>query len=143
MMLKKAYRIKPQLMIKTIQINPPHGGTLINLLVDENRRAELRSASKEWPSWDLTARQLCDLELLMNGGFSPLQGFMGQADYDSVCSSVRLHNGLIWPMPVVLDLPVAFASKLKAGAPVALRDPEGVILAVRHVDEIWGPNRHS
>jgi sulfate adenylyltransferase len=130
-------------MIETGNVNPPHGGTLITLLVDEKRSLELRAASKEWPSWDLTARQLCDLELLMNGGFSPLQGFMGQADYESVCSSMRLRNGLIWPMPVVLDLPVAFASKLKAGAPVALRDPEGVILAVLHVDEIWEPNRQS
>ena len=64
----------------------------------------------------------------MNGGFSPLQGFMGQADYESVCSSMRLRNGLIWPMPVVLDLPAEFATKLQVGASVALRDPEGVIL---------------
>jgi sulfate adenylyltransferase len=143
MMLKKEYRINPQNMIKTIQVNPPHGGTLINLLVDENRRAELRAASKGWPSWDLTARQLCDLELLMNGGFSPLQGFMGQADYESVCTSMRLTNGLIWPMPVVLDLPTEFSKKLQAGASLALRDPEGMILAIVHVDEIWEPNRQS
>jgi sulfate adenylyltransferase len=130
-------------MIETGHLISPHGGTLINLLVDEKRSLELRAASKEWPSWDLSARQLCDLELLMNGGFSPLQGFMGQADYKSVCSSMRLRSGLIWPMPVILDLPVAFASKLKAGAPVALRDLEGVILAVLHVDEIWEPNRQS
>jgi sulfate adenylyltransferase len=79
----------------------------------------------------------------MNGGFSPLQGFMGQADYESVCSSMRLTSGLLWPLPVVLDLPEAFAMKLRAGTPVALRDPEGVILAVVHVDEIWKPNRQS
>jgi sulfate adenylyltransferase len=130
-------------MIDTGHVNPPHGGTLINLLVDENRRGELRAASKGWPSWDLTTRQLCDLELLMNGGYSPLQGFMGQADYESVCSSMRLTNGVIWPMPVVLDLPAEFAKKLQAGASVALRDPEGMLLAVVHVDEIWEPNRQS
>ena len=123
--------------------NLPHGGKLINLLVDENRRREIRAASKEWISWDLTTRQLCDLELLMNGGFSPLQGFMGQADYESVCSSMRLKNGLIWPMPVVLDLPAEFARTIRAGTSVALRDPEGVVLAVVHVDEIWEPNRQS
>jgi sulfate adenylyltransferase len=128
-------------MTESGHINPPHGGTLINLLVDENRRGEIRAASKGWASWDLTRRQLCDLELLMNGGFSPLRGFMGQADYESVCSSMRLRNGLVWPMPVVLDLPSEFATTLQAGAPLALRDPEGVILAVVHVDEIWEPNR--
>ena len=130
-------------MIETRHLNPPHGGTLINLLLDEKRRGELRAASKGWPSWDLTTRQLCDLELLMNGGFSPLQGFMGQADYESVCSSMRLKNGLIWPMPVVLDLPVEFGKKLQAGRSLALRDPEGVLLAVVHVEEIWEPDRRS
>ncbi len=79
----------------------------------------------------------------MNGGFSPLRGFMAQADYESVCSSMRLKTGLIWPMPVVLDLPAEFAAKLQPGAPVALRDPEGVMLAVVHVDEIWEPNRQA
>ena len=109
-------------MIETKSVNTPHGGTLINLLVEENRKEELRAASKEWASRDLTPRQFCDLELLMNGGFSPLQGFMGQADYESVCVSMRLKNGLIWPMPVVLDSPAEFAKKLKPGASVALRD---------------------
>ena len=130
-------------MIETKHLNAPHGGTLINLLVDENKHGELRAASKGWPSWDLTTRQLCDLELLMNGGFSPLRRFMGQADYESVCSSMRLQNGLIWPMPVVLDLPGEFAKKLQAGRSLALRDPEGVLLAVVHVEEIWEPNRQS
>lgn len=130
-------------MTETKSVNAPHGGMLINLLVEENRQEELRAASKEWISWDLNPRQLCDLELLMNGGFSPLQGFMGQADYESVCASMRLKSGLIWPMPVVLDLPAEFAKKLKPGASVALRDPEGVMLAVLHVDEIWEPNRQS
>jgi sulfate adenylyltransferase len=130
-------------MIETKSVNTPHGGTLVNLIVEENRREELRAASKEWVSWDLTSRQLCDLELLMNGGFSPLEGFMGQADYESVCASMRLKNGLIWPMPVVLDLPAEFAKKLKPGASIALRDPEGVMLAALHVKEIWEPNRQS
>jgi len=130
-------------MIETRHLNPPHGGTLINLLVDEDKRGELRAASKGWPSWELTTRQLCDVELLINGAFSPLQGFMGQGDYESVCSSMRLQNGLIWPMPVVLDLPAEFAKKLQAGRSLALRDPEGVLLAVVHVEEIWEPNRQS
>ncbi len=128
---------------KTEHLNPPHGGTLVNLMVDAKRRDELRAASKEWPSFDLTPRQVCDLELLMNGGFSPLQGFMGRADYDSVCFSMRLTNGLVWPMPVVLDVSADFAKRLKPGAALALRDPEGVMLAALHVEELWEPDRQK
>ena len=126
---------------KTEHSNPPHGGTLVNLMVDAKRREDLRSASKEWASLDLTPRQLCDLELLMNGGFSPLQGFMGRADYESVCSSMRLASGLVWPIPIVLDVSADSAKKLKPGITVALRDTEGVMLAALHVEEIWEPDR--
>ena len=129
--------------METVHVNPPHGGMLTNLLVDEPRGEQLRAASKRWPSWDLTSRQLCDLELLMNGAFSPLQGFMGQADYESVCSSMRLRNGLIWPIPIVLDLPVEFAARLQRGTSVALRDPEGVMVAAIHVEEVWEPDRKA
>src|SRR5579862_9784434 len=108
-------------MMKTNVANPPHGGKLINLFVDENRRAELRAASKHWPSWDLSPRQLCDLELLMNGGYSPLDRFMGQVDYETVCSSMRLKNRALWPLPVVLDVTADFAKKVKSGDSVALR----------------------
>lgn len=124
-------------------LNPPHGGKLVNLMVDSKQRKDLRAASKGWLSWDLTPRQLCDLELLMDGGFSPLQGFMGRADYESVCSSMRLSNRLVWPMPVVLDVPSDLAKKLKPGTPLALRDPEGVMLAVLHIGELWEPNRQQ
>src|SRR5215469_1172207 len=125
----------------TEHLNPAHGGTLINLIVDSKRRDELRAASKSWPSWDLTPRQTCDLELLMNGGFSPLQGFMNRADYESVCQSMRLKNGLVWPMPIVLDVPEDLAKQLKPGASLALRDAEGVMLAALHVEEVWQPDR--
>jgi sulfate adenylyltransferase len=136
-------RVTVRNMNETGHVNAPHGGVLVNLLADEHRREELRAASKDWPSWNLTPRQLCDLELLMNGAFSPLQGFLGQADYRSVCSQLRLRAGLIWPIPVVLDLPQQFASKLRPGASLALRDPEGVMLAVVHVEEIWEPDRQA
>ncbi|HWF91933.1 MAG TPA: hypothetical protein VN684_06595, partial [Terriglobales bacterium] len=64
----------------------PHGGELVDLIVSSEKATELKSHSREWPSWDLTARQICDLELLMSGGFSPLRGFMNRADYEGVCS---------------------------------------------------------
>jgi sulfate adenylyltransferase len=122
-------------------LNPPHGGILTELLADPERRDQLRAQSPTWPSWDLTPRQLCDLELLLNGGFSPLQGFMGQSDYESVCASMRLKNGLLWPMPVTLDVTDEMSKKLEPGSMLALRDSEGVMLAALHVQEIWQPDR--
>jgi sulfate adenylyltransferase len=124
-------------------LNAPHGGTLVNLIVDPARAAELQKASKDWPSWDLSPRQLCDLELLLNGAFSPLAGFMGKADYESVCSRMRLADGTLWPMPIVLDVPEAFAQTLQAGQQVALRDAEGVMLAALTVSDIWTPDREA
>lgn len=121
----------------------PHGGTLIDLLATEERADRLREASRDWLSWDLTPRQLCDLELLINGGFSPLSGFMGREDYESVCRSMRLKNGTLWPMPVVLDLPEQKANALGAGAMVALRDPEGLMVAALTVSEVWKPDREA
>lgn len=121
----------------------PHGGSLVNLLASPDRCAALQAESRDWPSWDLTERQLCDLELLTNGGFSPLRGFMRRADYESVCGSMRLANGLIWPIPVVLDLPEERAKHLKPGTALSLRDREGVMLAVLHVEEIWQPDRKA
>jgi sulfate adenylyltransferase len=120
----------------------PHGGELIDLIVSPDRAAELKAHSREWPSWDLTARQLCDLELLTSGGFSPLRGFMTRADYEGVCHNMKLASGLIWPMPITLDVTEAFAKSLTPGSSkVALRDPEGVMLAVLHVEEVWQADR--
>jgi sulfate adenylyltransferase len=118
----------------------PHGGTLVSLIVGPDRAAELKAASKDWLSWDLTPRQLCDLELLANGGFSPLHGFLNRADYDSVCSRMRLADGTLWPMPITLDVPEELASKLSKGDILALRDPEGVMLAALHVEDVWKPD---
>jgi sulfate adenylyltransferase len=112
-------------------------------MVTAERAAEMRSASKGWPSWDLTPRQICDLELLLNGGFSPLRGFLGRADYESVVERMRLADGTLWPIPVVLDLPEDRASKLKRGDVLALRDAEGVMLAAMHVEEIFAPDRKA
>lgn len=118
----------------------PHGGKLVNLQVPDEQKAALQAQSRDWPSWDLTPRQLCDFEMIANGGFSPLTGFMGRADYDSVCSKMRLANGLIWPMPITLDVTEDFSKKIKPGSMIALRDAEGVMLGVLHAEEIWKPD---
>ena len=95
---------------------------------------------RESPSWDLTPRQLCDLELLMNGGFTPLKGFLRRADYERVVSGMRLTDGPLWPMPVTLDVTREFAGKLTRGEKIALRDAEGVPLALLTVEELWEPD---
>ena len=127
----------------TDHLIPPHGGTLVDLIVDEDRAAELKTASRDWPSHDLTPRQLCDLELLLNGGLSPLTGFMIRSDYERVCSDMRLADGTLWPMPITLDVAEELASKLEPGSNLALRDPEGVMLAVLHVEDVWRPDREA
>ncbi len=130
--------------VSTSHLIPPHGGELVDLIARPERIAELKSHSKEWPSWDLTARQLCDLELLITGGFSPLGGFMTRADYEGVCHNMRLSSGTLWPMPITLDVTEEFAKKLTPGtSKVALRDPEGVMLAVLNVEEVWQPDRKA
>ncbi len=121
----------------------PHGGVLIDLIVDKERAKDLKQASREWISWDLTERQICDLELLANGGFSPLNGFMKRDEYDSVCSKMRLPDGTVWPIPIVLDVSEEIAKKLDIGVKLALRDPEGVMLAVISVEDIWEPDRNK
>ncbi len=129
-------------MSSTGHLIAPHGGELINLIVNPARAAELKSHSKEWPSWDLSARQVCDVELLLSGGFSPLRGFMNRADYEGVCHNMRLSRGVLWPMPITLDVSEEFAKALKPGSSkVALRDAEGVMLAVLEVEDVWQPDR--
>ena len=128
----------------TSHLIPPHGGELIQLIAQPDRIAELKAHSKEWPSWDLTGRQLCDLELLLTGGFSPLRGFMTRADYEGVCHNMRLADGTLWPMPITLDVTEEFAKKLTPGtSEVALRDPEGVMVAVLNVEEVWQADRKA
>jgi sulfate adenylyltransferase len=119
---------------------PPHGNTLIDLLVGQERAEELKRLSRDWVSWDMTPRQLCDLELMANGGFSPLDGFLGRNHYESVCEKMRLSDGTIWPIPIMLDVSEQIAKSLRAGSMLALRDFEGVMLAALRVDEIWQPD---
>ncbi len=111
------------------------------LLVEDEFVEELRQTSLEFPSCTLSKRQLCDLELLLNGGFHPLLGFMGQAAYESVLESTRLPDGTVWPVPITLGVDEAFAAKLEPGRRIALRDPEGFMPAVMTISDIWRPDK--
>jgi sulfate adenylyltransferase len=120
----------------------PHGGILRDLLVGAQQAQALKAVADTLPSVTLSPRQLCDLELLMNGAFSPLVGFMTQAEYESVLERMRLPDGLLWPIPITLDMPATAAAPLAPGARLALRDGEGFTLAVLHVESLWRPDKH-
>lgn len=113
----------------------------MSLLVSEKRKQALKKATSNYKSWDLTPRQVCDTEMLLNGAFAPLAGFLNEADYTSVCKKMRLADGTLWPVPITLDVNEDFAKSLKKGEKVALRDQEGVVLAVLTVGDVWQPNK--
>ncbi|KAI0201823.1 putative sulfate adenylyltransferase [Astrocystis sublimbata] len=125
--------------------NPPHGGILKDLLArDLPRQAELAAEAETLPAIVLTERQLCDLELVLNGGFSPLEGFMNQADYDGVVKENRLADGVLFSMPITLDLSDETIKEvgLKAGQRVTLRDlRDDRNLAILTVDDIYKPDK--
>jgi sulfate adenylyltransferase len=118
----------------------PHGGELKNLYLPDDEVDAAKEAAGDFPSWDLTERQLCDIELLLNGAFSPLEGFLNKDDYDSVVETMRLKSGVLWPIPITLDVSDDFAKDIKSGDKVALRDLEGVILATLEVGDVWTPD---
>jgi sulfate adenylyltransferase len=122
---------------------PPYGGTLCHLVVPQDKVDALKQASSNYPAVTLTQRQICDLELLMNGAYSPLTGFMCENDYNSVVDAMQLANGLLWPMPVVFDVSEAFVDQhnISLSSKIALQDGEGFMLAVLSVQSIWTPDK--
>jgi len=123
--------------MKNTETIEPHGGSLVNLLVDEKRQTILKDVAFNLSDITLNDRQLCNLELLATGAFSPLKGFMTRTDYESVLDRMRLQNGALWPIPICLDIPETKAKSFEAGQSVALRDPEGFLLAIMEIEEIW------
>ena len=97
--------------------------------------------TEDLPSWNLTQRQLCAVELILQGAFAPLTGFMGEADYRQVLSQWRLASGELCPMPVTLDVSHEFAASIVPGQQIVLRDPEFVAIALMTVDSGWQPDK--
>ena len=124
----------------TTSLIKPHGGELCNLFASEERKNELKSLLINYESWSITDRQICDLELILNGGFSPLKGFLNKKDYDSVVKDMRLADGTLWPMPITLDITKDITEKLAQGDKLVLRDKEGFPLAILHIEDIWIPD---
>jgi sulfate adenylyltransferase len=127
-------------MLNAPHLIEPHGGILVNLYADDARAAAVKASAVDLPSWDLTARQLCDVKLLLCGGFSPLTGFLNEKDYQGVVEKMCLADGTLWPMPITLDVSEDFATSLKAGDKVALRNNEAFLIAVLTIESIYRPD---
>ena len=112
----------------------PHGGTLVNRELDENERTKWITEATRLPRLELSARVVSDLELIANGAFSPLEGFLGEADYESVVTKMRLVNGLPWSIPVTLPISGERAAGIDVGMDVALYRNDQ-FLAILHVSD--------
>lgn len=134
-------------------IPTPHGEVLQDLVIrDAPIKAQLEQEAQSLPVLTLTDRQLCDLELILNGGFSPLTGFLNEQDYTSVVEEMRLSSvkdektgkGLLWPIPITFDLDAATAQKLSVGEKVVLQDPrDEKKLAILTVESVFKPNKEN
>jgi sulfate adenylyltransferase len=127
----------------TPQLISPYGGKLVNLLVSGEQRDALIARSNQLPSFKISPRALCDLELLATGGFSPLDRFMGKAEYESVLHNMHLMDGTLWPLPITL--PVNPADLPAVGEEVVLRNANNDLIAILRVDEVfhWDPETEA
>ena len=111
------------------------------LFAQDEKLEYLKEKAPTLKSWHLTVRQACDLDLILNGAFYPLTGFLSKDEYNSVCENMCLTSGDLWPIPINLDVSENFADMIKPGEEIALRDQEGVILAILTVEDIWSPDK--
>ncbi len=124
---------------RAVELIPPCGGALVNLLMPEDERAEAMAYAARLPSIQISERAICDLEMLAVGAFSPLDRFMGRRDYQAVLDAMRLANGHLFPIPVTL--PVDPGPDIRLGQEIALRDAKNNVLALMVIEEIypWDP----
>jgi len=115
----------------------PHGGMLVNRLVQSPKAAELSEESRTLPAVILDERRLSDVEMIATGAFSPLEGFMTREDYESVLEDMRLANGLPWTLPVTLAVDADYAHSIEVGQRVALQGPDGSSLGILEVEDVF------
>jgi len=122
-------------------LGEPYGGALVDLVVEGADREALAREVATLPTIELDSRTTSDFELLANGGFSPLGGFMGEADYHSVVDSMKLGSGLPWSIPVNLGVPESRVGDLTPGTRASLRDESGIVLGVIDIEEAYGRDK--
>ncbi len=127
--------------MKNVSTVEYYGGAPVQLIVNEERATTLKEISLNLPDIILNDRQLCDLELLATGVFSPLDGFMTRSDYESVLDRMRLQSNVLWPIPICLGISDTKARTLEVGQSVTLRDHEGFLLAIMHIEDMWPVDR--
>ena len=119
----------------------PHGNTLVSFHLSKGELQEYSELSNTVSSLTLSLKQQCDLEMILNGAFSPLLTFNNQKDYEEILLNNKLLNGVIWPIPIVLDVPNDFLKALDKNEHISLRNAEGFLLAILKVREFWSPNK--
>ena len=119
----------------------PHGKTLVSFHISVDELSEYSERSNKTASLTLSLKQQCDLEMISNGAFSPLSTFNNQKDYEEILLNNRLSNGLVWPIPIVLDVPDQFLKSLDKNEYISLRNAEGFLLAILKVNEFWAPDK--
>ena len=120
---------------------PPHGGHLVNRIVNGDEKERFLQEAKERPSLKLTFRKQCDLEMLAVGAYSPLEGYLSQKDYLTVVNEMRLSNGLPWALPITFRVTKDEAEKLKEGENITLTDQEDHPLAILHLEEKYSSDK--
>ena len=115
----------------------PHGNSLIDCYCKKEEISQYKDQATHYNSYTLNDRQLCDIELILNGAFSPLDGFMNQRCYNAVLDSNRLLDGNVWPMPIVLDVKSDLADTVGINDKLALRDKEGYLIAILQISDKW------
>lgn len=119
----------------------PHGNKLVSFHLSKSELEEYSELSNTISSLTLSLKQQCDLEMILNGAFSPLLTFNNQKDYEEILLNNKLLNGEIWPIPIVLDVPNDFLKALDKNEHISLRNAEGFLLAILKVREFWSPNK--
>ncbi len=113
----------------------PHGGVLINRMVPSDQRTDLERRAGEYPKVTLNTRERSDLDLIAVGAYSPIEGFMGKKDYETVRDTMHLANGLPWSLPIILAVDQDQAASLRDGRNVALVEETGAVVAILHLEE--------
>ncbi|WP_431804862.1 sulfate adenylyltransferase [Halobacillus andaensis] len=119
----------------TVQLKPQQLNELVNKEVEGKDRQEVLEQAKKLPSLTISAWTISDLELIGIGGFSPLQGFMGKADYERVVNELRLKDGTVWSIPITLPVTESQADEIKIGEEIALKGEDGITYGTIHVEE--------
>jgi sulfate adenylyltransferase len=115
----------------------PNGGTLVNRIAPADQAAKLKADAASLPKITLSAKQACDLEMIAIGAYSPLTGFVGKADFESICKTMRTADSTPWPIPITLAVDDAVKATLTEGSQAALYHHDGTLLAVIDVEEIY------